>query len=85
MGLSFHLRHRQIRYFGPHEKSMEALRTSFETTERHEGVAFEAAAVLASPGPLGVITMGTLPLSLIAFGWIRRQKSDGSLALRPAS
>jgi hypothetical protein len=57
-------------------KSMNKLKTSFTTTDRNEGIALEAAAVLASPGPLGFITMGTLPLSVIAFGWIRRQKLD---------
>jgi hypothetical protein len=64
---------------------MRTVKTSFATTERYEGVAFEAAAVLASPGLLGVVTMGTFPLSLIAFGWIRRQKSDDPLAARRAS
>jgi hypothetical protein len=58
---------------------MHTVKTSFGTIEGNEGVALEAAAVLASPGPLSVVTMGTFPLSLIAFGWIRRQKSDDSL------
>ena len=66
-------------------KSMQTVNTSFDITKKHEGVAFEAIAALATPGPWGVITMGTFPLSLIAFGWIRRQKSEGYLALRPAT
>ena len=66
-------------------KSMHTVETSFNSTERYEGVACEAAAVLASPGPLGVVTMGTFPLSLIAFGWIRRQKSDDPVAGRRPS
>jgi hypothetical protein len=57
-------------------KLMHTVKTSFATIERNEGMAIEAAAVLASP--LSVVTMGTFPLSLIAFGWVRRQKSDNS-------
>jgi hypothetical protein len=64
---------------------MNTVKTSFANTERHKGAAFEAAAVLASPGPSGVITMGTFPLSLIAFGWIRRQKSGDPIATGRAS
>jgi len=64
---------------------MDKLKTSFGTTERDEGVAFQAAAVLASPGPLGVVTMGTFPLSLIAFGWSNRRNFDDSLASRGAN
>jgi hypothetical protein len=65
--------------------SMHAIKTSFGPTERNEGVAFEAAAVLASPGPLGVVTMGTFPLSLIAFGWTTRHNLDNALASRAKS
>jgi len=64
---------------------MDNLKTSFGITERDEGVAFQAAAVLASPGPLGVVTMGTFPLSLIPFGWSNRRTLDDSLASRGAN
>ena len=64
---------------------MHTVKTSFNTTERYEGVAFEAAAVLASPGPLGVVTMGTLPWSLIAFGWTSRRNLDDSIAAETRS
>ena len=64
---------------------MHTVKTSFVTTERCEGVAFGAAAVLAPPGPLGVVTMGTFPLSLIAFGRISQQQSDDLIAARRAS
>jgi hypothetical protein len=47
---------------------MHTVETSFNTTGRYEAIAFKAAAVLASAGALGVVTMGTFPLSLIAFG-----------------
>jgi hypothetical protein len=50
------------------------------TSGGYEGTEFETAAVLASLGPLGVVTMGTLPLSLIAFGWLRRRTIEDSLA-----
>jgi hypothetical protein len=63
---------------------MHTVRISFGTSERIEGVALEAVAVLTSPAPLIVVARGTFPLSLIAFGWIRRQKSDDSLASRRA-
>ncbi len=46
-------------------KFMHTVKTSFATIERNEGMAIEAAAVLASPEPLSVVTMGTFPLSLI--------------------
>ncbi|HEY5706462.1 MAG TPA: hypothetical protein VIS96_12900 [Terrimicrobiaceae bacterium] len=51
--------------------------------ERRESIGFEAAAVLASASPLGIITMGTFPLSLIALGRIRRQHFDDTFGLRP--
>ena len=66
------------------QKTMHTVKTSFATTERYEDVAIEAAAVLAPRGPLGVVTMGTFPLSLIAFGWISRQQSDDPIAARRA-
>jgi hypothetical protein len=66
-------------------KTMNTRKTSFATTERHEGAAFKAAAALASPGPLGVITMGTFPPSLIALGWSRRLNLDHSLDSRAKS
>ena len=49
--------------------------------EREEG--FETAAILASPSPLVIAAMGTFPLSLIAFGHIRRRHLDDSLTPRP--
>ena len=64
---------------------MHTVKTSFSTTKRLESVVFEKASVLTSPGPLGFITMGTFPLSLIAFGWIRRQNLDHALASRSRS
>ena len=66
-------------------KFMHTVKTSFSTTERPGGVAFETTSFLASPGPLGVVTMGTFPLSLIAFGWTRRQSFDHALASRSKS
>ena len=64
---------------------MDTVKTGFATTEQGEDIEFEAAAVLAALGPLGVINMGTLPLSLIALGWIRRQNLDYSLASQAKS
>ena len=49
--------------------------------EREEG--FETAAILASPSPLVIAAMGTFPLSLIAFGQIRRRHLDDSPTPRP--
>ena len=43
----------------------------------------ETAAILASASPLGIIPMGTFPLSLIALGKIRRRHFDVTLTLRP--
>jgi hypothetical protein len=43
----------------------------------------ETAAILASASPLGIIPMGTFPLSLIALGQIRRRHFDDTLTLRP--
>jgi hypothetical protein len=37
---------------------------------------FETAAILASSSPLGITSMGTFPLSLIALGQIRRRDFD---------
>ena len=44
---------------------------------------FETAAILASPSPLDITAMGIFPLSLIAFGQIRRRHFDETLTLRP--
>jgi hypothetical protein len=44
---------------------------------------FETAAILASPSPLGITSMGTFPLSLIALGQIRRRDFDDSITPRP--
>ena len=76
--LSFHLRLRRMFYCEP-QQTMDKVKTSIGPTERCEGVEFEAVAVLSSPGPLGVISMGTLPLSLIAIGWTRRRNLDDAL------
>jgi len=52
--------------------------------EGDEGIiGSETAAILASPSPLGITTMGTFPLSLIALGKIRRRHFDDTLTLRP--
>jgi hypothetical protein len=58
---------------------METVKTCIGNIESCEGIEFEAAAALASPGPLGVVTMGTLPLSLIAIGWTSRRNLDDVL------
>ena len=58
---------------------MEKVKVNAGVTEGYEGIELEAAAVLASPGPLGIVNMGTLPSSLVAFGRTRR-KSQDSLA-----
>jgi hypothetical protein len=63
---------------------MEEVETIGVPAKQAEGSKFEAAAVLASPGPLGLGTMGTLPLSLIAFGWIERRNLDDSLSSQAA-
>jgi hypothetical protein len=78
--LSFHLRRRRMLYHGAARLSMHKINTSGAPSEGYEGTEFETAAVLASLGPLGVVTMGTLPLSLIAFGWLRRRTMEDSLA-----
>ena len=40
-------------------------------------------AILASAAPLGIVSMTTFPLSLIALGQIRRKQFDDTLTLRP--
>jgi hypothetical protein len=49
--------------------------------EGNEGI--ETAAILASASPLGMVTMATFPLSLIALGRIWRKQFDDTLTLRP--
>lgn len=49
--------------------------------EGNEGI--ETAAILASAAPLGIVSMTTFPLSLIALGQIRRKQFDDTLTLRP--
>ncbi len=49
--------------------------------EGNEGI--EKAAILASAAPLGIVSMTTFPLSLIALGQIRRKQFDDTLTLRP--
>ena len=51
--------------------------------ERDESLGFAVAAVLASSGLLGVVSMGTFPLSLIALGWIRRRNFDDTVTRQP--
>ena len=46
-----------------------------------EGIGFKTAVLLASVSPLSIVTMGTFPLSLIAWGRIRCQHFDGPLSL----
>jgi len=46
-----------------------------------EGIGFETAVLLASVSPLSIVTMGTFPSSLIAWGRMRRQHFDDSLSL----
>lgn len=43
-----------------------------------EEIGFEIAGILASAGPLSIITMGTFPLSIIALGHIMRRHFDGT-------
>ena len=49
----------------------------------NEGIEFETAAILASAAMLGIVSMTTFPLSLIALGQIRRKQFDDTLTLRP--
>jgi hypothetical protein len=58
-------------------------RNEVALTEGDEGIGFETPAILASPSPLGIIAMGTFPLSLIALGQSRRRHFDDTLTLRP--
>ena len=43
----------------------------------------ETAAILASADPLGIVTMATFPLSLIALGRTRFRQFEDTLTLRP--
>ena len=48
-----------------------------------EDIACERAAMFASVSPLGIVAMGTFPLSLVAWGQISRRRFDDSLTPRP--
>jgi hypothetical protein len=62
--------------FGRNEMSMQSIKYCARIHEGHASIEFKAAALLASPGSLGLDTMNALPLSVIAFGWIKRQNLD---------
>ena len=64
---------------------MHTVQIDLGISEMNDSAAFEAAAVFASAGPWGVVTMGTFPSSLVAFGWMRRQNSDNTRASRVKS
>lgn len=49
--------------------------------EGNKGI--ETAAILASADPLGIVTMATFPLSLIALGRTRFRQFEDTLTLRP--
>ena len=53
--------------------------------EGGQGIGFETAAIAASASPLGIISMGTFPSSLIASGRITRRDFDDAFTLRPNS
>ncbi|HET7238970.1 MAG TPA: hypothetical protein VFI76_08075 [Terrimicrobiaceae bacterium] len=55
---------------------MQSITYGARINEGHASVEFKTAALLSSPGSLGLDTMNALPLSVIAFGWIKRQNLE---------